>query len=234
MLDNLRLEGRAVGPHALTVSCVPSFATKWLAPRLIEFQASHPKMELRVVADETLVDLRRDRIIDVALRYGPGPYGEELHARRLWPRGAIIAICAPAVAKDAVAAVAGRPCAAHADPHRDAGLANAVQAQPSGLGMGSLVRRCWRRHRRRDPQGAGRALFQRQPARDRGGDRGQGHRPGAVILVARDIASGRLVRLFATSIADRNAYWVLCRADRAREARIRTFIKWLLAEAARA
>jgi len=41
------------------------------------------------------------------------------------------------------------------------------------------------------------------------------------------------VRLFATSIADRNAYWVLCRADRAREARIRSFFKWLLAEAAK-
>src|SRR4051812_38280089 len=37
-LDNLRLEGRVAGPHTLTVSVVPSFATKWLAPRLHDFQ----------------------------------------------------------------------------------------------------------------------------------------------------------------------------------------------------
>src|SRR4029450_13053671 len=44
------------------------------------------------------------------------------------------------------------------------------------------------------------------------------------ILVERDIASGRLVRLFPIGIADANAHWVLWRADRARESRMRTFI----------
>jgi LysR family glycine cleavage system transcriptional activator len=233
VLDSLRLEGRAVGPHALTVSCVPSFATKWLAPRLIEFQASHPKTELRVVADETLVDLRRDRIIDVALRYGPGPYGKELHARRLWPRGEIIAICAPAVAKDpALRSSAGlarhmlirtatpawrtMPKRSHPLSEWEAWFAAA------GIAIDGTIRKAL--------EGP---FFNASQLAIEAAIAGKGIALAPEVLVARDLASGRLVRLFATSIADRNAYWVLCRADRAREARIRSFFKWLLAEAAK-
>ncbi|HKP26638.1 MAG TPA: LysR substrate-binding domain-containing protein, partial [Dongiaceae bacterium] len=195
VLDSLRLEGRAVGPHALTVSCVPSFATKWLAPRLIEFQAAHPKTELRVVADETLVDLRRDRIVDVALRYGPGPYDKELHARRLWPGGEIIAICAPAVAKDP-----------------------ALRA-PAGLGRHMLIRTAkpaWRTMpKRSQPVSEWEAWFAAAGVTVDGTIRkalegplfnasqlaieaaiaGKGIALAPEVLVARDIASGRLVRL---------------------------------------
>ena len=232
VLDSLRLEGRAVGPHALTVSCVPSFATKWLAPRLIEFQASHPKTELRVVADETLVDLRRDRVVDIALRYGRGPYGKDLYARRLWPNGAIIAICAPALAKDP-----------------------ALRA-PAGLGRHMLIRTAspaWRTQSRRNrPMSDWEAWFAAAGVAIDGAIRkalegphfnasqlaieaaiaGKGIALVPEILVARDLVNGRLVRLFATSIPDPNAYWVLCRSDRAREASIRTFIRWLVEEAA--
>ena len=232
VLDSLRLEGRAVGPHALTLSCVPSFATKWLAPRLIEFQAAHPKTELRVVADETLVDLRRDRIFDIAVRYGPGPYDKELHARRLWPAGEIIAVCAPALAKDP------------------------ALRTPAGLGRHMLIRTAspaWRTQPKRGRpvseweawfaaagvviDGAIRKalegpLFNASQLAIEAAIAGKGIALAPAVLVTRDIASGRLVRLFAASITDRNAYWVLCRADRAREARIRGFIKWLLAEAA--
>ena len=233
VLDSLRLEGRAVGPHALTVSCVPSFATKWLAPRLIEFQMSHPKTEFRVVADETLVDLRRDRIIDVALRYGPGPYDKELHARRLWPHGEIIAICAPAVAKDpALRSPAGLARHMLIRTATPAWRTTSKRSRPvseweawfaaAGVAIDGAIRKAL--------EGP---LFNASQLAIEAAIAGKGIALAPEILVARDIASGRLVRLFATSIADRNAYWALCRAARAREARIRSFFKWLLAEAGR-
>ena len=53
------------------------------------------------------------------------------------------------------------------------------------------------------------------------------------VLVERDLASRRLKQLFSTAIADPNGFWVLCLANRSREARIRTFIKWLKDEAAK-
>jgi DNA-binding transcriptional LysR family regulator len=233
ILDDLKMEGRAAGPHTLTVSVVPSFATKWLAPKLPDFQIAYPKIGLRIVADETLVDLRRDRVVDIAVRYGPGPYGEGLHARRLWPNGEIIAICAPELAKD-----------------------KALRS-PAGLARQMLIRTAapaWRTQSRRARPGsewlawfaaAGvpiddairKALegpyFNASQLAIEAAIAGKGIALAPRILVDRDIASGRLARLFPISIADPNAYWVLCRADRAREARIRTFIKWLGEEAAR-
>jgi LysR family glycine cleavage system transcriptional activator len=232
VLESLRLEGKTAGPHPLTVSCVPSFASKWLAPRLPDFQLAHPKIGLRVVADETLVDLRRDRIIDIGVRYGPGPYGRELYARRLWPSGEIIAICAPALAKDP------------------------SLRSPAGLARHMLIRTAspaWRtQSRRARPASDWEAWFAAAGVAIDGPIRkalegpyfnasllsieatiaGKGIALAPKILVEREIASGRLVRLFTASITDAASYWVLCRADRAREARIRTFIKWLADEAA--
>ena len=231
ILDELKLEGRAAGPHALTVSCVPSFAAKWLAPRLPDFQIAYPKIGLRIIADETLVDLRRDRLVDIVVRYGPGPYGKELHARRLWPNGEIIAVCAPAIAKDP------------------------SLRSPAGLGRHMLIRTAtpaWRTQSRRKRPGseweawfaaAGVAIdgairkalegpyFNASQLAIEAAAAGKGIALAPKILVEREIASGRLVRLFSTSVADPNAYWVLCRADRARESRIRTFMKWLSEEA---
>ena len=59
--------------QTLTVSTEPSFAATWLVPRLGQFSASHPQVEVRVEATALLADLRRERI-DVAIRHGLGDY----------------------------------------------------------------------------------------------------------------------------------------------------------------
>jgi LysR family transcriptional regulator, glycine cleavage system transcriptional activator len=41
-LDDLAESGLVAGGKTLSVSAAPTFAAKWLAPRLHEFQASHP------------------------------------------------------------------------------------------------------------------------------------------------------------------------------------------------
>ena len=58
-------------PRQLTVSVVPSFAARWLLPRMRKFMASHPDIDLDVRANLSLVDFRRDDV-DVAVRYGMG------------------------------------------------------------------------------------------------------------------------------------------------------------------
>ncbi|MBV8824620.1 MAG: transcriptional regulator GcvA [Hyphomicrobiales bacterium] len=57
----------------LTVTTLPSVASRWLIPRLPRFQALHPEIELQVIADPTPLDLRSARI-DVAIRFGAGAY----------------------------------------------------------------------------------------------------------------------------------------------------------------
>ena len=57
----------------LTVSVLPSFASRWLMPRLIRFMDAHPKMEVNVIASSSLADFAGEGI-DVAIRFGPGPW----------------------------------------------------------------------------------------------------------------------------------------------------------------
>ena len=57
----------------LTVSVAPSFAAKWLLPRLSGFEDRHPNIDVHVDASMLLVDLRESGV-DLAIRYGAGQY----------------------------------------------------------------------------------------------------------------------------------------------------------------
>jgi LysR family transcriptional regulator, glycine cleavage system transcriptional activator len=57
----------------LTVSVLPSFASRWLMPRLIRFMEAHPKIEVNVLASTALTHFTDDGV-DVAIRFGRGPW----------------------------------------------------------------------------------------------------------------------------------------------------------------
>ena len=61
------------GDQVVTLSMLPSVASKWLAPKLGDFISRHPEIDLRISASRTLVDFARDGI-DGAIRYGPGTW----------------------------------------------------------------------------------------------------------------------------------------------------------------
>lgn len=65
--------------RVVTLSVTPAFAAHWLLPRLPAFNAQHPHIDLRIHASESAVDLARSDV-DLAVRYGTGPYpdGESL------------------------------------------------------------------------------------------------------------------------------------------------------------
>ncbi len=58
---------------ALTISVAPMFAVKWLLPRLHEFDALHPDIDVRMSSSGDVVDFRRDDY-DAAVRLGSGQY----------------------------------------------------------------------------------------------------------------------------------------------------------------
>ena len=63
----------------LTVSAAPSFAAKWLVPRLGRFEAAHPEVDVWLSAGLELVDFAGGEV-DLAIRYGAGRYpGLETH-----------------------------------------------------------------------------------------------------------------------------------------------------------
>ena len=59
--------------HAVTLSIAPSFAARWLLPRLAEFERRHPRIEVSIVVDQRLNDLRAAGS-DLAIRMGSGPW----------------------------------------------------------------------------------------------------------------------------------------------------------------
>ena len=80
----------------ITVSVTPSFATKWLVPRLGGFAARHPDIDIRTVASEGLADFRTDGV-DIAVRQGRPPFGDGLRSEPLAPLD-LCAVCSPALA----------------------------------------------------------------------------------------------------------------------------------------
>jgi len=72
--------------QVLSVYCAPSFAAKWLGPRLPAFMDAHPGITIRMSSGAEPMDLTRAREVDVAISYGralqrPGvevvPLGQE-------------------------------------------------------------------------------------------------------------------------------------------------------------
>jgi len=63
----------AVDGRRLTLTAPPSFAAKWLVPRLGRFEADHPQVDVWLSADMELVDFASTDV-DLAIRYGAGPY----------------------------------------------------------------------------------------------------------------------------------------------------------------
>ena len=57
----------------LRISATPNFAANWLMPRMGEFWAAHPGIDVEILPSTALVDLRTDNV-DIAIRYGKGAW----------------------------------------------------------------------------------------------------------------------------------------------------------------
>ncbi len=86
-----------VDGRRVTVSAAPSFAAKWLVPRLGRFEQAHPEMDVWLSAGMELVDFASGEI-DVAIRYGSGRY-PALETVRLMSE-TVIPVASPALLAD--------------------------------------------------------------------------------------------------------------------------------------
>lgn len=91
-IERLRTSG-ATGP--LVVSTPPTFAARWLIPRLDDFQTRFPDIELRLLATRRIVDFALEDV-DVAVRFSSGPF-HGLHAEPLMQES-IVPVASPVIA----------------------------------------------------------------------------------------------------------------------------------------
>lgn len=82
----------------VSISVAPSFASKWLMPRMDDFHRHHPEVEVWVSADMAPVAFDQGQI-DLAIRYGPGHYPGHVSERLLIE--SVLPVCAPALMQGA-------------------------------------------------------------------------------------------------------------------------------------
>jgi LysR family glycine cleavage system transcriptional activator len=82
----------SLAPNAqvLAVHSAPSFAAKWLGPRLPQFMRDNPDVTIRLSSGASPIDLTRVREVDVAISYGsaaqrPGVVTVAMGAERVAP-----------------------------------------------------------------------------------------------------------------------------------------------------
>jgi LysR family glycine cleavage system transcriptional activator len=214
-----RLRGTEGRPR-LTATTSPSFAAKWLVPRLHRFLERHPDADVRVDVSDRLVDLSHEEV-DLAVRFGNGRY-PGLRVDRLFEE-TIFPVCSPKLL------TGRRPL-----------------KQPRDLRHHTLIHVEWQAQwatwpdwrmwllaaglRDLDPQ-RGLHFTQTAIALQAAID-GQGIALSESTLVADDLASGRLVRPFEMSIRGpaEFAYYALTSPGETRPL-VKAFRDWIVAEA---
>ena len=82
--EAVQLMRRYTEHASVNVCMAPSFAAKWLVPRLHKFSGAHPEIDMQITGDDTLITSRnssanmddwfRNDKIDVIIRFGSGNY----------------------------------------------------------------------------------------------------------------------------------------------------------------
>ena len=214
VLDDLMLAAELARPARregrLSVSVLPSFASRWLMPRLIRFMEAHPKIEVNVSATVGLADFTRDEI-DLAIRFGQGP----------WP-----GVVCEKFLEDEYFPVAS--------PRMNRGKLPRAPRDLAGVRIMREDRDYWNRWF----EVAGVALdkpiegplFNDSTYSLQAAARGEGVALARRSIIGEDLERGTLVRLFDVSVPCREAYWFVSPRDVAQSERVIAFKEWLKAE----
>lgn len=193
----------------VTLATLPSVAARWLAPRLAEFVAAHPDIDLRIAASPQLVDFDSDGI-DAAIRYGTGNWhgvaatwlgGEELLPVCSPGFGQRHSLSSPADLRRCTLLQGDLP-----DQWRD--WLNAAGVSADGLEHG--------------------LVFDDANALLRAAEDGVGVALGRSRLVGADLRSGRLIAPFEQRIPATYGYWFVTSEHRSDDVRIGQVRTWLL------
>ncbi len=219
----------ARGVRTLSVWAAPSFAAKWLVPRLRGFSAEHPEIDLQIAATARLIGQDeshgaipassfREHEVDVAIRFGRGDY-PGCHVDELMPV-AVVPVCSPTLLEGERALREPGDLGRHTLLHDDTGY----EDQPgwgdwlAAAGVESVDPRRGLRFNH--------VSLALQAAID-----GQGVALTLEPLAAGDVAAGRLVVPFDLRLPIEQAYHAIYLAETADEPDIAAFRRWLQAEA---
>ncbi|MEK0082626.1 transcriptional regulator GcvA [Benzoatithermus flavus] len=200
----------------LAISSVPSFAVRWLAPRLGAFQLAHPSLAVRLTTANRLVDFAREEV-DAAIRSGRGDWpGLEAHPLL---RVTFTPMCSPDFLQrtgsvDSPAALLRLPLLSPTDRWWRRWFALAGVEAPVLDGRGAIG-------------------LDSQPLEGSAALAGQGVAMLTPELWRDELRAGRLVQLFDLVGDEGHHYWLVYPKVLRRLPKIRALRDWLLVEAER-
>ncbi|OZI42117.1 LysR family transcriptional regulator [Bordetella genomosp. 5] len=206
---------------ALKLNLPPTFAMKWLIPRMKRFMTRHPDIDLRVSTSKHMSDFARDDV-DLEVRYGRGDY-PGLRAEPCLTV-AVTPVCSPALLTSGTPLATVEDLRHHTLLHDDStydDVSNpdwATWLEHAGVSDIDTSRgpSFWPSHLVIDAamDGLGVALAKRP-------------------WVSRDIAEGRLIEPFpALTLPVQFAYYLVYPEERAADPRIQAFAAWVREEQA--
>lgn len=203
--------GRSGATGSLTISLLTTFALGWLVPRLPQFQAAHPSIDVRLTTTARLVDFAIEDV-DVAIRYGAGGWAG-LRCDKIFD-DVVTPLCGRRF-KDKLRKpedVLSLPLLHEQYEHDWRTWFNAA-----GLSVGRL---------KPGP------VFDSTRVAIEGAIAGAGIAVGAPFLFAPEIATDQLFQPFDLVVPNGKAYWLVSPEVTAERPKIKAFRDWILAEAA--
>jgi len=209
----------AVDGRRLTLTAPPSFAAKWLVPRLKRFEEAYPQSDVWLSADMDIVDFAAGEV-DLAVRYGGGRY-PGLELQRLLSETVIPVVSPQLLAENPV----DRPedLAHHTLLHD--GSPNADESCPD-WSMWLAARGV------RGVDGTRGPRFNQSSLVIEAAMGGRGVALAKRILAQDDVDAGRLVVPMQITTAVDFAYYLVHPKAKGRLPQVKAFVAWITAEAA--
>jgi LysR family glycine cleavage system transcriptional activator len=207
-----------VGTATLTVSAAPSFAAKWLLPRLSRFLNSHSGIDVNLKATVDLVNFDRQEA-DLAIRYGRGHYPGL--ATELLMREMVFPVASP----DLLHGLGNRPASEVLQSltllHDDsADHSDALPGWKMWLRAARIEGVDWQKG----------SHFNQAALAIEAAAAGLGVALAPAALVEADLASGRLVRVADAELDEPFAYYLVYPMGRRERPAVRDFRNWLFGE----
>ncbi|MCJ2184878.1 LysR substrate-binding domain-containing protein [Novosphingobium sp. 1949] len=203
--------------HTLNVGCVPTFALRWLMPRIGRFLQRHPEIEFRLNADNAAVDepFLNAQQGDVLITYDPSDY-PGVHQVRLMGSH-IVPVCAPGY------------LAEHPDWASDPEVTLLHDENAWGGAARHVEWNIWREGVGLAPLGAHRSqVFNLSDMAIAAAARGAGVAMGRVELIGEDLAKGTLVEAAPQRVRSLSRYALL--AHQPRKHSVALFTSWIVEE----
>jgi LysR family glycine cleavage system transcriptional activator len=196
--------------NLLSVRLAPSFAAKWLSPRLKYFWLQYPEIDLCLYHANAVVDFRREEI-DIAVTYGKGDWADVVADKLLGLD--FFPVCSPAFM------------------HNDKPLIEIDNLRYYTL-LHDASYECWHDWLElahlSDIKAEKGTIIDDTNVLIQAAIEGQGIALGSTTFVEDHLASGKLVKPFDVTLVNEFCYYVVCPESHLKNPAVRAFKEWLL------